>query len=167
LTDQLCSRLSEYKNDAAIYCRAHHISADRAELGQTVLGVCAAVSSATVGLTLILERNLLPEFDVGSYIGIVSIMIAGVTGFLTYYNFSDKSIKHRIAAQNYNSERRKIADYMAILSSKNADDVYIFIEAISERMCELQKNSPSFSNGVFSAAKVSVQKYNVADFDTE
>ena len=101
--------LSQWHNGIRILQIGHLRAAARYHLRHKWLGIPATILSIVVGTSVFASLSSPKDHSaVGIGVGLVSVMVAVLTGLQTFLNYPDLASKHQLAGVKYGSLRRRV-----------------------------------------------------------
>lgn len=160
MQDDISRTFYELYRDATIACRAHHISAEHSMRMYAVVGPPISLVLLLTSLYLLgVDKGVLyPKLlDYQQAVGlIIGFLSATISGLSSLFNFKEDALRHKYAAERYNSLSRKvvalrIGNYMTL-------DTFL---SLSNEFSHIQSASPHVSNKQFKSAVSSVNSFAI------
>lgn len=126
-----------------------------------VLGSSAAILSAIAG------ASALSQFSYHNYIaGVLSIIVAGLTAFITFTNSNTRAEKHLMEGNKYLALRNDVRIFYSLeLKNKTAPAALTELKVLSDRRDKLNLESSQIPKWAFDKAKAGIEdgeaKYEV------
>ena len=142
--DDIIKKAEQYKIDATYNGRAHYKAVEIASKKGNLIGVPAVVASSIVATSIFATLNTNPQIEWKLATGFLSIATAILSALQTFFKFSDKAEKHRVAGAKYSGLRRNIEHFILTYSGKDLsarEDALKEIKLIGESLTKLAEDS--------------------------
>lgn len=143
--------------DAQIACRAHHIAAERCAKYHRIFGPPSSMLLVLVSLYLLGSKEVLildsAREPLGLFLGLLAVIVGGLSSM---YNFKEDLLRHKFAAERFNTLGRRVV--ASVLANEITPAMF---KAISYEFSHVQRASPHVSNEEYKAAVASVAEFPV------
>jgi conflict system pore-forming effector with SLATT domain len=154
--DAVYERAEQYRDYADIARRTHYKMSDARARTHQWIGALAIIAAAVVSTGFLASINSHQSNAFKLVGGIIALVAATLSGFQTFYKFSDVGEKHRVAAANYGEVRRDLELYLAKYSQKNPADLISALQELdelSDHIDGLDRAGPGYPGRVYRRVK--------------
>lgn len=125
---------------------AHYEAAKAFDRMNYWLGIPVVVLSTFVGTSVFANIGKVVDARIQISIGLISVIAATLASLQTFFRFSEKAEKHRIAASKYGALRREIEEIFAV----HGDTTREAITALRQRIDRLSDEAPHIPHKIWS-----------------
>ena len=153
--NSIIKQAKQYRIDSTYTGRAHYKAGDLSIKYNNRLGIPVIFTTAIVGTSIFATINESPQVKLRILAGIIIFLATILSTLQTFFKFSEKAEKHRIAGAKYGSIRREIDLFLIKYSEEKDDDrknALSELELIAKQLSTLASESPRIPDKAFSIA---------------
>jgi hypothetical protein len=154
-TPAVLQLLRDWNDRAAASAETHYAIAGRLGSYNVLLGVPVVILTTFVGTSVFatLQHNVATVLRV--IVGFVSVVAAVLASLQTFLRFSERSEKHRAAAEKWSAVRREIAEMLALHPDYLAvhGDPKQYLDNLRRRMDEISAQAPEMGDRSWARAQ--------------
>jgi SMODS and SLOG-associating 2TM effector domain family 4 len=153
--DDVGELVERYRIRAHRYARGHYLASKRDAAMHTRLGVPAVALSAIVGSSIFATISSSPAAVWVVLAGLASVLAAVLAALQTFFGFSERAGKHRVAGAEFASLKRDL-DLLALKcrgSGSPRDSAVEELKALTSRFNQLQTESPDVPDRFYDRAR--------------
>ena len=151
---KIVKELKRIEEDTTLSSKSHFDAADRWNQWHLRLGIPATVLSAIAGV------SALSQFDYHNVIaGIIAILVAILTGLITFLNPSERAERYLNAGNAYNELKNnaRIAHDVEV-DTLDVSELSVRMKELNDRRSELNQESPQPSRSDFVKARKGIEE---------
>ena len=124
--------------------KAHYLSAEHFKRRSLQLGVPTVVLSLFVGTSVFASLQSKPDFSLQICVGLCSVLAAVLAGLQTFFGYSERAEKHRLAGARYGAIGRELE----VIRASETEPEPKVVERIREKLDALAMEAPANSGAI-------------------
>jgi hypothetical protein len=155
LPKDIDERADYYRIRAVRQGRSHYLAARRSQRINNLFGVPVVIITSIVGTAIFSTISSTPKVWLQTTTGLLSLIAAVFASLQTFFKFSELSEKHKGAAANYYSVKRRL-DLFLLSYAENPENKTALVEDFQKIVIEIDRidaQSPNVPDALYDQAK--------------